>query len=149
MITGHYVNITERGLTSDWGEISAIIRSVVHSRFTHEINCPVHELRVQSRYLIVTFCIFTIVTSRTLHLAVNVVTFSAEETGWGSSTNFWNPAVLKGAPGPDCVACKIFDQAQVTLQLSVSLSDLVTECRDFSRPAFARGHENYIFLSGS
>jgi hypothetical protein len=83
MITGHYVNMTERGLTSDWGEVSAIIRSVVHSRFTHEINGPVHELRVQYRYLIATFSIFTIVTPRTLHLAVNVVTFSAEETEWG------------------------------------------------------------------
>jgi hypothetical protein len=78
------VNVTERGLTSDWGEGSAIIRSVVHSRFTQEINDdPVHELRVQSRYLISTFSIYTIVTPRTLQLAVNVVTFSAEETGGG------------------------------------------------------------------
>lgn len=40
-----------------------------------------YELRVQSRYLIATFSIFKIVTLRTLQLAVNVVTVSAEETG--------------------------------------------------------------------
>ena len=95
------MNVTERGLTSDWGESSAKIRSVVHSRFTQEINGPVHELRVQSRYLRATFSIFTIVTPRTLQLAVNVVTFSAQEKGdGGSSTSYWDPAVLKGALGP-------------------------------------------------
>jgi len=109
---------------------------------------------VQSRYLIATFSIFRTVTPQTLHLAVNVVTFSAEELGrgggggGGSSTNYWGPAVLKGPPGPDCVARKTFDQAQVNLQLSVSLSDLVTEFRDSSRSTHARGHENYLFLSG-
>jgi len=123
------VNVTGRGLTRDWGEGSAIIRSAVHSQFTQEIYGPVYELRVQSRYLIATFSIFKIVTPRTLQLAVNVVTVSAEETGrvggggGRSSTNYWDSAVLKGAQGPDCVACKPFDEAQVTLQLRVSLSD--------------------------
>ena len=38
---------------------------------------------MQSHYLIATYSIFKIVTPRTLQLAVNVVTFSAEETGGG------------------------------------------------------------------
>jgi hypothetical protein len=99
------VNVTGRGLTSDWDEVSAIIRSVVHSRFTQEIYGPVYELRVQSRYLIATFSIFKIVTPRTLQLAVNVVTVSAEETGeggWGGVGWGWMKQYkLLGLGGPE------------------------------------------------